>query len=326
MAKAKKNKSGRWEIRITVNGEREFKTFSTKSQAEAWAAKKRVDAEDRSLGRLPKVTIRELLERFDKEVSGKKPDGKDSTRLNNFYKDPICDILNVDIIGDDVNDWAQRRLQDVSGATVNREWNLLSSVFSRAVKQWKLMRHNPCSDAQRPPDGEARKRRPTDDELDAVLNVLGWDEHQPETVSQRIAAAALFSVETAMRAGEICTLEWHEVYERHLHIPKHKAKNRHERDVPLSSRARELIKLLPKETSFVFNLNNSSRDTLWRKAARKAGIEDLHFHDLRREALSRMAKKVDVMTLAKISGHREVKTLLQVYYAPQMSDMADLLD
>ena len=52
--------------------------------------------------------------------------------------------------------------------------------------------------------------------------------------------------------------------------------------------------------------------------------EDLHFHDTRREALSRLAKKVDVMTLAKISGHRDIKILLNTYYAPDMSDVAGL--
>ena len=54
-----------------------------------------------------------------------------------------------------------------------------------------------------------------------------------------------------------------------------------------------------------------------------AGLDeaDLHFHDSRREALSRLAKKVDVMTLAKISGHRDIKILLNTYYAPSVEDV-----
>ena len=52
------------------------------------------------------------------------------------------------------------------------------------------------------------------------------------------------------------------------------------------------------------------------------GNEDLHFHDTRREACSRLAKKVDVMTLAKISGHRDIKMLLNTYYAPDMKEVA----
>ena len=52
----------------------------------------------------------------------------------------------------------------------------------------------------------------------------------------------------------------------------------------------------------------------------------MHFHDSRREALTRMAKKVPVETLAKISGHRDLRILLNVYYNPDMAEVADLLD
>ena len=78
----------------------------------------------------------------------------------------------------------------------------------------------------------------------------------------------------------------------------------------------------------VFQVKSGSHDVIFCKMKELAGLadEDLHFHDTRREALSRLAKKVDVMTLAKISGHRDIKILLNIYYAPDMSDEAELLD
>ena len=39
-----------------------------------------------------------------------------------------------------------------------------------------------------------------------------------------------------------------------------------------------------------------------------------------------MAKKVPVETLAKISGHRDLRILLNVYYNPDMADIAKMLD
>ena len=51
-----------------------------------------------------------------------------------------------------------------------------------------------------------------------------------------------------------------------------------------------------------------------------------NFHDTRREALTRLSKKVDVMTLAKISGHKDISILQNVYYAPDMAEVAELLD
>ena len=58
---------------------------------------------------------------------------------------------------------------------------------------------------------------------------------------------------------------------------------------------------------------------------RDALIEDLHFHDTRREALTRLSKVFDVMELARISGHRDLRVLQNVYYAPSVKDLADKL-
>ncbi|WP_050764622.1 tyrosine-type recombinase/integrase [Marinomonas sp. MED121] len=58
----------------------------------------------------------------------------------------------------------------------------------------------------------------------------------------------------------------------------------------------------------------------------KCLLDDLHFHDSRREALTRLATKVDVLNLAKISGHKDLRILQRVYYAPDMADVALMLD
>lgn len=54
-------------------------------------------------------------------------------------------------------------------------------------------------------------------------------------------------------------------------------------------------------------------------------IEDLHFHDSRAEALTRLARKVDVMTLARISGHKDLRVLLETYYRESAADIAKRL-
>lgn len=75
----------------------------------------------------------------------------------------------------------------------------------------------------------------------------------------------------------------------------------------------------------VFGVSTASLDALFRKAKRLALIEDLHFHDTRREALTRLSKVFDVMELARISGHRDLRVLQNVYYAPSVQDLADKL-
>ena len=130
-----------------------------------------------------------------------------------------------------------------------------------------------------------------------------------------------------MRAGEICSLKWADIdFARRLaHLPI--TKNGDSRNVPLSRRALEIIRQLEGiDADSVFALGASTLDVLFRRARDNCGITDLHFHDSRREALTRMAKKVPVETLAKISGHRDLRILLNVYYNPDMAEVADLLD
>jgi integrase len=58
----------------------------------------------------------------------------------------------------------------------------------------------------------------------------------------------------------------------------------------------------------------------------KAGVEGATFHDARRTATSRLAQKVDVLTLAKITGHTDLKLLMSTYYSVSMDDVAGRLD
>ena len=133
-----------------------------------------------------------------------------------------------------------------------------------------------------------------------------------------------------MRAGEICALTWENVNltARTAFLPI--TKNGHSRTVPLTQQAIRIIQHLPKseQDNRVFGLNTSVLSSLFRKMKIKSGLNDanLHFHDTRRDALTRLSKKVEVMTLAKISGHRDIKILLNTYYAPDMADIAKMLD
>lgn len=59
----------------------------------------------------------------------------------------------------------------------------------------------------------------------------------------------------------------------------------------------------------------------WERAIRDAGIEDFHFHDLRHEATSRMARKLPMHDLMKAVGHKTA-VMLERYYHPVPADLA----
>ena len=144
----------------------------------------------------------------------------------------------------------------------------------------------------------------------------------------RCVGALFFAIETAMRASEIQELTWDRVFfeKKIVYLPD--TKNGSARTVPLSAEAIRILdrfkEIKSDENESVFQLNEIS-NTFY-KLKEILGLKHLNFHDSRREACSRLAKKVDVMTLAKISGHKDIKILLSTYYAPDMSEVAGLLD
>jgi integrase len=128
-----------------------------------------------------------------------------------------------------------------------------------------------------------------------------------------------------MRQGELLSLTQKNVNLKKCVATLPRTKNGSSRDVPLSGYAVNiLIAIGVKDDGRYFSLTSATCDALFRKIKKLAGVEDLHFHDSRREATTRLSKKVDVLTLARITGHKDLKMLL-TYYETDMSDVAKLL-
>ena len=136
-----------------------------------------------------------------------------------------------------------------------------------------------------------------------MLRALGWQRKPPETLQLQVGFAFLMSLHTAMRAGEVLRYELRGTV-AHLALTK----NGDPRDVPLSARALRLHALCPEYT-----VTSASLDALFRKARNAAGLDGFTFHDSRATALTRLSQKVEAVTLARISGHKNLSQLL-VYY------------
>lgn len=325
MASFRKKKNG-WEAMVAKKGMRKSRTFPTKGQAMAWA----VDVErDIDRGEYAKVVNRpfaDLLQHYAVKVSPtKKTCDWELRRIDFLITDPIAKVMLPELQSMHFAEFRDRRLAQVSAATVLRDWNLLSHVMNKAVNEWKWIMINPLKGVTRPKEPPARERRISADEIERLLYALGYDYDRPaKTASCRVGAALLFAIETAMRVGEICKLTWQDVdlEKRTAHLSE--TKNGYPRDVPLSNEAMRLMQQVKNDHDTVFNLRTSQVDALFRKAKARALIEDLHFHDSRAEAITRLSRKVDILTLARISGHRDLK-MLQVYYRESMADVAKRL-
>lgn len=314
----------RWYAEVRRQGVREGRSFATRAAAAAWALQREAEATGE---RLPHVTVREAIERYMREVVPRQRGSRwTEIRCRMLMRDarlmarPLSALEPADLAA-----WRDARLRDVSGATVAREMTVWRSMLETARREWGWLRVNPMRDVRSPAEGPPRERRVTDAEMEAMRLALGWpDDRVPDTSSARVALCACVALETAMRAGELLSLEWAQVDLEARVARLLRTKNGDSRDVPLSSRAVALLRLLPRDGASVFRLAPGLRDALWRKARTRAGIADLRYHDLRHEAITRLARKLDVLDLSRVSGHRDLR-MLRRYYHPSASELAERL-
>lgn len=336
-----------WQAIINRNGVYKSGSFPTKPEAEKWALKEEALVLDERNGNVPRgKTFGDLLMKYKEDVVSKKAGEKwEGNRIDRIVREePIANVVLSAFDAKHARAWADKRLAEVKVNSVLREWTILTHACKCAMKpDWGWLKHNPFTEIDRPESPESRDRVPTEDETERVLYTLGCDPDQvPQTKTARVGFAYLFALETAMREGEIAGLRWVDVVGQVARLGtqfrkdgKRNTKNGHAREVPLFPEAVALLEKLKevpreKDDDLVFQLTAAQIDALFRKARTKAAIEDLHFHDTRRAALTKMAtpveeggRGIDVLTLAKISGHRDLQILLNTYYAPKMQAIAD---
>lgn len=257
----------------------------------------------------------------------------ETLRISAFIRDiPFIDYSMQDITTPMWAKWRDNRLTQVSNSTVSREMTILKAMYTVARLEWHWVNESPLDDVKRPVSPPPRDRLVSKSETLAMCAALGYIESlEAETMSQQIAVAFLLALETAMRVGEIIGLNWKDVdFEgRFVVIPK--SKNGDTRQVPLSTRAVELLaKLKGIDEDRCFTVESRSLDALFRKARVRASktmpdILTLHFHDTRHQAITTLAKKLTVIQLARMVGHRDLKSLM-IYYNETATELASLLD
>lgn len=322
-----RKRSGGWRAEIRRRGVYVSRTFATKAAAVAWSAQVEAEIDAGRRGEMPRRSFVELCERYRLEVSPTKRGARwENLRLARIaatalFRHRLCHTITPD----DIGAWRDARRAHVSDSTVRRELNLLGSLFETARREWRWVGSNPVRDVRKPQEAPARRRGVGQAEIDALLHALGWVEDGPLiTKSQQVAAAFLLAIETAMRAGELLGLTWLDVdlTRRVARLPK--TKNGDAREVPLSSRAVALFGMMQKDGGNVFAVSGASLDALFRKARTRAGLVDVHFHDSRSEALTRLADRLDVLELARMVGHRDPRSLM-VYYRKSAAEIAEKL-
>jgi integrase len=330
-----RKRSGRWQVRVSNTGQPTVsKTFDTKADAERWARslQRDIDLGNYKVEAVVEMTVAELIRVYSKQVvptfrSAHTERYRLATIDNKLGPTALASLSPIHVAR-----FRDTRLKEVSPSTVVRELQTLSAMLNYARREMALHILNPVDSVRKPTPNKARSRRLHADEEVKLLQVLAAGGHhddgrwRPGTRNPWIKPLVELALETAMRRGELLKLTWSNIdlIQRTALLPL--TKNGESRTVPLSTKAvRVLEQLDPSREGLVFPVSAPALKHAWVRACITAGINDLHFHDLRHEATSRIALLLpNLIELACVTGHKDVR-MLGRYYHPRASDLAKKL-
>lgn len=343
MATVTKTPSGTWKAIIRkVGWPTTSKTFRTQRDAIDWARR----TEDEMvrgvfIQRAPseRLTFNDAIDRYLKEVSITKSEftQRGETCKAKQLKAKLGKYSLAAITPDLVAEYRDGRLAEGKKPnTVRLELALLGHLFTVAIQEWRIgLAYNPVANIRKPSPGEGRDRRLSTAEetklMDAVNKhsnpMLGW-----------IVRAALA---TGMRSSEIVTLRRSQVDLQRRVVRLTNTKNGSARNIPLTLEAKKIFEealanpVRPIDCDLVF-FGELGRDKKTRspyafnkifgKIKLDLGLADLHFHDLRHEAVSRLVEAgLSDQKVSAISGHKSMQ-MLKRYTHLRAEDMVDELD
>lgn len=331
-----------YQVRVRKSGHPTFtRTFDRLDEARSWKAS--VETKLNSGGSVPsakssRFTVEDALNAYAKHQAA--GDTKKNYTLQ-LLRDELGKIAVVNLTPDVLSKWLQKKAVDTipapkskkskenhhrlydgattktfSESTIRKYYYTLKSVLEwhAQFKQYPLQ--SPFTVVKPPIEDNQRTRRLTPDEQLRLLDACDQMYKNRENLKRIIN----FALETAMRAGEILKLEWHEInFEtRSIHIPREKCKTKRDRTVPITTPCMAILKAQKKanvdsSNAYVFGMWDSS-DVLghrFKVLTKNAKIEGLRFHDLRHEATSRFFEKSTLtdIEIALITGHSDLRTL-----------------
>ena len=314
------NVQGKWRAQVRRKGYQVYtRTFRTKAEASSWANGIEADI-DRGVIPSPRAvagrnyTVADLIAEYRRLRSGSRPISDVSTEHYTLQA-LVAGLGDLDVSRlrtDDIVGYAQRRRDMGAGPyTVNMDISKMGTVL-RLVSAMRGMQIPDVVQQSRPVlshlnligGGGKRERRPTEDELDRILEYL------EQRHSQIYADAVRFAVGTAMRRGEITSILWQDLDEAKRLVlvhdrkdPRNKVGN--DQWVPLLAATWDLVVKQPRGDIRIFPIGESMLSKAFTGACRELSIPDLHFHDLRHHAISLLFEQgYRIEQVALVSGHK----------------------
>lgn len=322
MAYIRKYRDG-WRAEVQKHGMRESFTHAKKSVVQAWALKREaeLDALKSSKGLTFEKATEKYLASISKQTKAPSAYEWEERRFAEMGEFFGRHTLLPEIDSARIGEWRDYRLmgdkekkvRPVSGSTVLRQMNLLRNLFQVAIDEWEVMTKNPCKGVRLPEHNPARHQVWP---WQLIRRVLREDRPERSDKTREAIRAFHIALHTAMRLNEILAAELVgkvAILERDKSSGKASAPVK----VPLPRKGAVLFaKYRP------FTVNPDEASALFSELTDQLLIEDLTFHDSRATALTLLSRRMDVITLARISRHKNMRILMDTYYRETAEQIA----
>lgn len=316
---------------------RENRTFERRPAATAWLKKR--EAELAQPGALASAksakrsaTLADAIDKYVRESV--RPIGKTKAQVLETIKSfDIADIPCPEIGSQQITAFATELRKTRAPSTVANYLSHLSAVFRIARPAWGFeLNYNAVQDAfivgkalGLTGRSKVRERRPTTDEMDKLMAhfAKGLEKRPWSNPMHKVSAFAMFSTR---RLEEITLLRWSDLDEEGSRILVRDMKDPGEKDgnnvwCDIPTPALRILQSMDRTQERIFPYSTDAIGAAFTRAVALLGIEDLHFHDLRHEGVSRLFEMgLSLPRVAAVSGHRSWTTLKRYTHLRQVGD------
>ena len=336
MAEMRK-RNGKWLVTVRfpnnspTNRKSQSKTFATKLEAMIWA--ERIENGD-DTNQVSDKTFADVAILYRDRVSTmKKGRDNETVIINHVLKEDWVKINLSQLTTGHLEDYRDMRLKTIKPSTFRRQWLLIRSIARYASQVDIHLNQKMFQELVIPAVYDRPIERITPEMEARLLETARVAGNRAKYLVPLINLA----LATAMRRGELCSLEWCEVNlkQNSIYIPAVKAKSGKPRWVPITDRSRRALEELRKfqrwnrklnqlDTHVVPATGNAVRLAFGRIRS-LAGLDHIRFHDLRHESISRFHEMgLTIPEIMSISGHQDMETLNRYSHASANSLVAKL--
>ena len=297
-----RRRNNKWQVQVRIrNYGATSKTFINKKDALQWGREKEIELQRCAIKYKPRnfPVTGKLIEKYINNISIKKRGYEfEKYCFNNFLRTSFSNLPVNQISTKHLSEYRDLRLKKVKASTFIRELNLIRHFFNILKREWGYGIDNPCNNLTKPKVFQKRERRLSEYEYNYLIK---------GNYSQNILRNIIeIAIETGMRRGEILNIKKEHINRDTLLIPI--TKNGHQRIIPLTKRAKYILH----KSKLPFSMSANAVRLAWERLKKKGNIKDLHFHDLRHEAISRFFEKgLSIPEVALISGHKDMRMLFR---------------